>query len=167
MGDVIFYPQLLYTEIRSLVRRLDSPIESLIGNMNIMSIRFLLSSFNLSEETLQKILHKYFKQQKPIMVQYFPILNKSVRLTNCRTIELSNHRYAPLSIQTCIIIYTCHHYDRISKYKQCTRKRTVVYNRHANFFMGKIYVMCTRYYVLRWKVLLHPRRVFPLLNNCR
>ena len=74
-----------------------SKVEPFLENDRIMCIRFLLSSLNLSEETWTKILHKYFKQQKPILVQCYPILKKK-----CQTIDT---HYCPVD---CHFYYNIH-----------------------------------------------------------
>ena len=46
-------------------------------------------------QTFEFILYMHFKHTGLFTFLVFSIWNKNVRLSNCRTIEQSDHRYAP------------------------------------------------------------------------
>ena len=80
--------------IRSIVRQLDSPTVSLATYMWCAWDFFLSNSRTKHWNTHFAM---WFKQRKHIFnFLLFSILCKSVGLSSCRTIELSDYRYAPL-----------------------------------------------------------------------
>lgn len=69
--------------------------DSLIGNINMMCMRFVLSSLNLCEDTLETILYKYVKQNKPILVSCSQFWTK---MSDYRIVRLSIYINCGLTI---------------------------------------------------------------------